>query len=118
MARKQCDLKKKLRVTFVGEAGLDLGGLTKEWFLLLVRQIFHTDYGETPPRLLMLTNAASDPSQYQLIVPKRPTTRAVGEGYKDVGRAVSSGGDGSCSDPSGSQILRCPVFTFQVCSVT
>lgn len=47
MTRKQCDLKKKLRVTFVGEAGLDLGGLTKEWFLLLVRQVFHTDYGET-----------------------------------------------------------------------
>lgn len=43
--RKRCDLKKKLRVTFVGEAGLDMGGLTKEWFLLLVRQIFHTDYG-------------------------------------------------------------------------
>lgn len=45
--RKRCDLKKKLRVTFVGEAGLDMGGLTKEWFLLLVRQIFHTDYGES-----------------------------------------------------------------------
>uniref|UniRef100_A0A4W6BRU9 HECT-type E3 ubiquitin transferase n=1 Tax=Lates calcarifer TaxID=8187 RepID=A0A4W6BRU9_LATCA len=35
LTRKRCDLKKKLRVTFVGE----------EWFLLLVRQIFHTDYG-------------------------------------------------------------------------
>uniref|UniRef100_A0A3P8UTU4 HECT-type E3 ubiquitin transferase n=1 Tax=Cynoglossus semilaevis TaxID=244447 RepID=A0A3P8UTU4_CYNSE len=46
LTRKRCDLKKKLRVTFVGEAGLDMGGLTKEWFLLLVRQIFHTDYGE------------------------------------------------------------------------
>uniref|UniRef100_A0A8C6NUT7 HECT-type E3 ubiquitin transferase n=1 Tax=Nothobranchius furzeri TaxID=105023 RepID=A0A8C6NUT7_NOTFU len=45
LTRKRCDLKKKLRVTFVGEAGLDMGGLTKEWFLLLVRQIFHTDYG-------------------------------------------------------------------------
>lgn len=47
LTRKRCDLKKKLRVTFVGEAGLDMGGLTKEWFLLLVRQIFHADYGET-----------------------------------------------------------------------
>uniref|UniRef100_A0A3B3ZTD6 HECT-type E3 ubiquitin transferase n=1 Tax=Periophthalmus magnuspinnatus TaxID=409849 RepID=A0A3B3ZTD6_9GOBI len=46
LMRKRCDLKKKLRVTFVGEAGLDMGGLTKEWFLLLVRQIFHTDYGK------------------------------------------------------------------------
>jgi hypothetical protein len=33
-------LKKKLKVSFIGEPGLDMGGLTKEWFLLLVRQIF------------------------------------------------------------------------------
>ncbi|MBN3302772.1 HECD2 ligase, partial [Amia calva] len=45
LTRKRADLKKKLKVTFVGEAGLDMGGLTKEWFLLLIRQIFHTDYG-------------------------------------------------------------------------
>ncbi|XP_071419988.1 probable E3 ubiquitin-protein ligase HECTD2 isoform X2 [Pithys albifrons albifrons] len=45
LARKRADLKKKLKVTFVGEAGLDMGGLTKEWFLLLIRQIFHPDYG-------------------------------------------------------------------------
>lgn len=45
LTRKRMDLKKKLKVTFVGEAGLDMGGLTKEWFLLLIRQIFHTDYG-------------------------------------------------------------------------
>ncbi|KAJ7420949.1 putative E3 ubiquitin-protein ligase HECTD2 isoform X4 [Pitangus sulphuratus] len=47
LARKRADLKKKLKVTFVGEAGLDMGGLTKEWFLLLIRQIFHPDYGES-----------------------------------------------------------------------
>ncbi|MGH0119705.1 UNVERIFIED_CONTAM: hypothetical protein FKN15_058658 [Acipenser sinensis] len=45
LTRKRADLKKKLKVTFVGEAGLDMGGLTKEWFLLLIRQIFHADYG-------------------------------------------------------------------------
>ncbi|ELK36667.1 Putative E3 ubiquitin-protein ligase HECTD2 [Myotis davidii] len=44
LTRKRADLKKKLKVTFVGEAGLDMGGLTKEWFLLLIRQIFHPDY--------------------------------------------------------------------------
>jgi len=38
-------LKKKLKVTFVGEPGLDLGGLTKEWFLLLVRDLFRPEYG-------------------------------------------------------------------------
>ena len=46
IARKQHDLKKKLKVTFAGEPGLDMGGLTKEWFLLLIRQIFQPDYGK------------------------------------------------------------------------
>ncbi|RZF44954.1 hypothetical protein LSTR_LSTR001915 [Laodelphax striatellus] len=45
IASKQKDLKKKLKVSFVGEPGLDMGGLTKEWFLLLIRQIFRPDYG-------------------------------------------------------------------------
>jgi E3 ubiquitin-protein ligase HECTD2 len=45
VTKKHEDLKKKLRVTFVGEHGLDMGGLTKEWFLLLLRQIFQPDYG-------------------------------------------------------------------------
>jgi hypothetical protein len=40
IATKQKDLKKKLRVSFVQEPGLDMGGLTKEWFLLLIRDIF------------------------------------------------------------------------------
>lgn len=46
IARRQDDLKKKLKVTFIGEPGLDMGGLTKEWFLLLIKQIFHEDYGD------------------------------------------------------------------------
>jgi len=45
ISRKQLDLKKKLKVTFVGEPGLDMGGLTKEWFLLLIKEIFHSNYG-------------------------------------------------------------------------
>jgi len=51
IAGKQMDLKKKLKVTFAGEPGLDMGGLTKEWFLLLVRQIFQPEYG----RVIFLT---------------------------------------------------------------
>lgn len=47
VTKKREDLKKKLRVTFVGEHGLDMGGLTKEWFLLLLREIFRPDYGST-----------------------------------------------------------------------
>lgn len=50
IARKQHDLKKKLKVVFAGEPGLDMGGLTKEWFLLLIRKIFHQDYGRYADR--------------------------------------------------------------------
>ncbi|XP_042209377.1 probable E3 ubiquitin-protein ligase HECTD2 [Homarus americanus] len=40
IAAKKRDLKKKLKVTFEGEPGLDMGGLTKEWFMLIIKQIF------------------------------------------------------------------------------
>ena len=38
ISSKQKDLKKKLKVSFVGEPGLDMGGLTKEW------SVFHSSY--------------------------------------------------------------------------
>lgn len=34
------NLKKSLRLSFAGEEGIDAGGLRKEWFLLLCRQLF------------------------------------------------------------------------------
>ncbi|KAG5933595.1 hypothetical protein E4U53_000939 [Claviceps sorghi] len=39
------DIKKALRITFKGEEGIDAGGLRKEWFLLLVREVFNPDHG-------------------------------------------------------------------------
>ncbi|CAG7556664.1 unnamed protein product [Fusarium equiseti] len=39
------DIKKGLRITFSGEEGVDAGGLRKEWFLLLVREVFNPDHG-------------------------------------------------------------------------
>ncbi|KAJ3408711.1 putative E3 ubiquitin-protein ligase, partial [Chytridiales sp. JEL 0842] len=42
---RHIDLKKKLRIEFVNEDGVDAGGLTKEWFLLLVRDLFDPQYG-------------------------------------------------------------------------
>lgn len=35
------DLKKSLRIQFVDEPGVDAGGLRKEWFLLLIRELFN-----------------------------------------------------------------------------
>ena len=39
------DLRKELRVHFVGEEALDEGGVQKEWFQLVVRQIFDPNFG-------------------------------------------------------------------------
>lgn len=39
------NLKKSLRVQFMNEPGVDAGGLKKEWFLLLTKEIFHPQSG-------------------------------------------------------------------------
>ncbi|KAL2260317.1 hypothetical protein VTK26DRAFT_5687 [Humicola hyalothermophila] len=39
------DVKKGLRIVFEGEEGVDAGGLRKEWFLLLVRELLNPDHG-------------------------------------------------------------------------
>lgn len=41
----QEEIKKGLRIDFIGEEGVDAGGLRKEWFLLLVRDIFDPQHG-------------------------------------------------------------------------
>ncbi|QSZ33262.1 hypothetical protein DSL72_002850 [Monilinia vaccinii-corymbosi] len=38
------EIKKGLRIEFKGEEGIDAGGLRKEWFLLLVRDVFNPDH--------------------------------------------------------------------------
>ncbi|KAI8087920.1 uncharacterized protein B0P05DRAFT_635143 [Gilbertella persicaria] len=45
LAQNEVDLKKSLRLEFIGEDGVDAGGLRKEWFLLLVRSLFDPQYG-------------------------------------------------------------------------
>lgn len=40
------DIKKGLRIMFKGEEGIDGGGLRKEWFLLLVREVFNPEHGK------------------------------------------------------------------------
>ncbi|KAI3195741.1 hypothetical protein CBS147311_7851 [Penicillium roqueforti] len=41
----QEEIKKGLRIEFSGEEGIDAGGLRKEWFLLLVREVFDPLHG-------------------------------------------------------------------------
>lgn len=41
------DLKKKLKIVFAGEEGIDEGGLTKEFFQLIVKELFDPKYGSS-----------------------------------------------------------------------
>lgn len=41
------DLKKQLFVEFEGEQGVDEGGVSKEFFQLVLEEIFNLDIGET-----------------------------------------------------------------------
>lgn len=50
------DIKKGLRIAFQGEEGVDAGGLKKEWFLLLVREVFNPDHGKSACRSTSLEN--------------------------------------------------------------
>lgn len=55
----QQEIKKGLRVEFLGEEGVDAGGLRKEWFLLLVRDVFDPNHGMYPlvGYIIMLVNS-------------------------------------------------------------
>lgn len=48
ISSNEMDVKKGLRIEFVGEDGVDAGGLRKEWFLLLCREVFDPLYGKIP----------------------------------------------------------------------
>lgn len=51
------DLKKQLYVEFEGEQGVDEGGVSKEFFQLVVEEIFNPDIGKTT--LLFVTFLAA-----------------------------------------------------------
>jgi len=45
LKRRRKDLKMPLRVSFIGEEGLDAGGVRKEFFQLLSAELFNPDFG-------------------------------------------------------------------------
>jgi E3 ubiquitin-protein ligase HECTD2 len=56
------DIKKALRISFRGEEGVDAGGLRKEWFLSLIREVFDPHHGmcsilQPTPLIAALANA-------------------------------------------------------------
>ena len=45
MALSRDDMRKRWRFEFLGEPGIEAGGLTREWFQLVTEQLFDPDFG-------------------------------------------------------------------------
>lgn len=45
ISKSNINFKKPLKVKFIGEQGVDEGGVKKEFFMLLIRQLFDPNYG-------------------------------------------------------------------------
>jgi len=70
--RNGVDMKKRLNVRFIGEAGIDAGGLRKEWLFLLVKELFEPKYGmfkfdETTHLCWFSPTSFENESQYKLL---------------------------------------------------
>jgi ubiquitin-protein ligase E3 A len=50
LSQKQRSLRKPLRVKFVGEQGIDEGGVRKEFFHLLIEELFNPNYAMFLPK--------------------------------------------------------------------
>lgn len=63
MSLSRRDLRKLWRFEFIGEAGIDAGGLAREWFQLVTAEIFDPDMGlwqsSEANQMMMTINPAS-----------------------------------------------------------
>ncbi|EQC32390.1 hypothetical protein SDRG_10135 [Saprolegnia diclina VS20] len=53
--RSGAELRRKLHISFTGEEGIDAGGVTREWYMILAREIFNPNYA-------LFTSAADSPT--------------------------------------------------------
>jgi len=57
------DIRKRWRIEFLGEEGIDAGGVTREWFQLVTEHIFDPDFGlwlsSNNNQMCMVINASS-----------------------------------------------------------
>lgn len=64
------DLRKELKVQFLGEEGIDQGGVQKEFFQLIVRSIFDPAYGmfvQTRENLYWFNSNSTEMDDFKLI---------------------------------------------------
>lgn len=62
----QEEIKKGLRIEFTGEEGIDAGGLRKEWFLLLVREVFDPHHGKHILRIKLVDDLLNHTRTFHL----------------------------------------------------
>ena len=72
LSRTDIKLQNPIKVKFIGEQGVDEGGVRKEFFLLFIRQIFDPNYGmfnyNTKTRLYWFNHYTFEPKiKYELI---------------------------------------------------
>lgn len=67
MSLSQKDLRKVWRLEFIGEDGIDAGGLTREWYQLITEELFNPDIGlwtfSAANQMCMQINPASGKSE-------------------------------------------------------
>ena len=72
LSNPDLNFQSKLRINFKGEKGIDQGGVSKEFFILLIRQIFEPNYGmfnyNSKTRLYWFNHFSFEPKiKYELI---------------------------------------------------
>ena len=72
LSKPNVNLQSELKVKFVGEQGVDEGGVRKEFFIVLIRQIFDPNYGmfsyNKKTRLYWFNHYSFEPKiKYELI---------------------------------------------------
>lgn len=72
------DVRRKLRVEFVGEEGIDAGGLTKDWYLQISRELFN-------PQYCLFSRVEGDSERY-CISPLSEVQEQCDEYFRFVGR--------------------------------
>ncbi|EKE38463.1 ubiquitin-protein ligase, putative [Entamoeba nuttalli P19] len=69
--KRPIDLKKELKIKFIGEVGVDQGGVSKEWFSLIVKELFKVDFGmftyNNKTRQFWFCSFADDLQDFKLI---------------------------------------------------
>ncbi|KAI8322422.1 HECT-domain-containing protein [Martensiomyces pterosporus] len=73
------DLRKQLKVRFVGEEGVDEGGVQKEFFQLIVRDVFSPKYG---------IFRANEESQYYWFAPRAEPSKDALEEMRLTGQLI------------------------------